>query len=103
MNPNTARLGLDKKGRPFVHCVGCGARCFLPSFTPCLNGIALLTPFVRALVDEMSTNREDYEKHQRTIAALLAQLHTQQAMSVPPTGEPVHASSTVKIPIARPA
>ncbi len=103
MNPNTARLGLDKKGRPFLHCVGCGARCFLPSFSPCLNGIALLTPFVRALVDEMATSRADYERHQGTIAAFLTQLHAQRTMSAPSVGAPAHAPSTVTIPIARPA
>jgi hypothetical protein len=103
MNPNTARLGLDKKGRPFLHCVGCGARCFLPSFSPCLNGIALLTPYVRAIMDEMATSRGDYEKHHGTIAAFLAQLHAQRTMGAPPAGEPSRAVSTVTVPIARPA
>jgi|HubBroStandDraft_1064217.scaffolds.fasta_scaffold556051_2 hypothetical protein len=102
LNPSTARLGLDKKGRPFFHCVGCGARSFLPSFSPCLNGVALLTPWVRAIVDEMTSSREHYEKYQRTIAAFLAQLNAQR-MSVPTATDSPQPPQTITIPIKRPA
>jgi hypothetical protein len=102
LNPSTARLGLDKKGRPFFHCVGCGARSFLPSFSPCLNGVALLTPWVRAIVDEMATNRDDYERYQHTIAAFLAQLNAHR-LSLPTATDSVKPSPTVTMPIRRPA
>jgi hypothetical protein len=99
LNPSTARIGLDKKGRPFVHCVGCGARCFLPSFAPCLNGVALLAPLARAIVDEMSTSREAYERAQQQVALLLAELRAR----VPGMTAPAPTAPSVPLPFARPA
>lgn len=103
LNLNTARLGLDKKGRPFVHCVGCGARSFLPSFSPCLNGVALLTPYARAIIEEMSESREAYDKGERAISTFLAQLRAQRTLE-PISTELARAQTNVAtIPIARPA
>jgi hypothetical protein len=103
MNLNTARLGLDKKGRPFMHCVGCGARSFLPSFSPCLNGVALLTPFARAIIEEMSESREAYDRHEREISTFLAQLRAQRTLEQT-SSEPARAQASVAtIHVARPA
>jgi len=41
LNPSSARLGLDKKQRPYLHCVACGVRAFMPLYE-CLNGLAIL-------------------------------------------------------------
>ena len=105
LNTSTARLGLDKKGRPFFHCVGCGARSFLPSFSPALNGVALLTPFVRAIADEMATSRDAYERYSRTIATFLGELRARRTLgvNVAPVVAGAEASSPIVIPLARPA
>jgi hypothetical protein len=48
LNPLSARLGLDKKQRPYVHCTACGARSFVPLFDPGLNGLAVVPALVEA-------------------------------------------------------
>lgn len=53
LNPRTARLGLDRKGRPYIHCSGCGARSFLPLYD-CLQGLAVIPPLVEAWMKEVS-------------------------------------------------
>jgi hypothetical protein len=105
LNTSTARLGLDKKGRPFFHCVGCGARSFLPSFSPGLNGIALLTPFVRAISEEMATTREGYDRHSRTIASFLGEIRARRTLGAgaQATAGGDAARASVVIPIRRPA
>jgi transcription elongation factor Elf1 len=47
LNTSTARLGLDKKQRPYLHCVACGVRAFMPLYE-CLNGLAILPALVDA-------------------------------------------------------
>ena len=47
LHPSSARLGLDKKSRPYTHCLACGARSFLPLFD-CLNGLAILPTLIAA-------------------------------------------------------
>jgi hypothetical protein len=79
LNPSGARLGLDKKGRPYVHCIACGARSFLPSFSPCLNGIAVLAPLAHAVLEEMGRDREAWERVHGQVATFLAQLRAQIA------------------------
>ncbi len=48
-----ARLGLDKRGRPYLHCVACGSRQFFPQFDPCCRGLAILPPVIRAHVTQL--------------------------------------------------
>ncbi len=104
MNPGSARLGLDKKGRPYVHCVCCGARSFLPSFTPCLNGVAILGPLSLAIHDEMARNRDAWERRHSQIAAYIAGLRAQlnEGRSVNGIGA-VRAPADITVPIAKPA
>ncbi len=47
LNPSSARLGLDKKQRPYLHCVACGVRAFMPLYE-CLNGLAIVPALVEA-------------------------------------------------------
>jgi hypothetical protein len=47
LHPASARLGLDKKQRPYLHCVTCGARSFLPLYD-CLRGPAILPALIEA-------------------------------------------------------
>jgi hypothetical protein len=104
MGPTSARLGLDKKGRPYVHCVCCGARSFLPAFTPCLHGLAILGPLSLAIHDEMARDRDAWERRHRQIttylAALRAQVSTPAVPDARPGGEPL---ATAAMPIAKPA
>lgn len=76
MNDSTSRLALDRRGRPFLHCCACGARAFLPSFTPCLNGVAVLTPYVRAIAQEMARDSQAYSRHEKTIVTFVNDLRT---------------------------
>lgn len=76
MHASAARLGLDKKGRPYLHCVACGGRSFMPSFSPCLNGIAVLTPIARAVVEEIASDRVAWERFHGQVATLLADLRS---------------------------
>ncbi len=68
LNPRTARLGLDKKGRPYLHCAGCGARSFLPLYD-CLMGLAIIPPLVNAWMQEIPE-----ESRRAQFALLLAEL-----------------------------
>lgn len=99
----TARLGRDKKGRPFMHCIACGARAFLPSFSPCLHGVAILGPLARAIVDEAARDRDAWMRMQATIGAYLDGLRAEAAraaeMSSPRTKTNDEA---VVLQIARP-
>jgi len=76
MNDASSRLALDRRGRPFLHCCACGARAFLPSFTPCLNGVAVLTPYVRAIAHEMARDSQAYGRHEKTIVTFVNDLRT---------------------------
>lgn len=69
LNPSSARLGLDKKQRPYVHCTACGARSFVPLFDPGLNGLAIVPALVEAW--RASTNSETWRAQ---LATLLAEL-----------------------------
>jgi hypothetical protein len=40
-------LGLDKKMRPYLHCVACGVRSFMPIYE-CLHGLAIVPALVQA-------------------------------------------------------
>lgn len=105
LNPTGARIGLDKKGRPFMHCIGCGARCFLPNFAPCLNGIAVLTPIAHAILDEIARDKGAWEQFHGQIATLLAQLRAQMNAPVAtPNGSSQPANGTTLVaPIVRSA
>lgn len=48
LNPSSARLGLDKKMRPFLHCTACGTRSFIPLIDPGLNGLAVVPQLIEA-------------------------------------------------------
>jgi|HubBroStandDraft_1064217.scaffolds.fasta_scaffold323005_2 hypothetical protein len=50
---DAARLGLDKRGRPYLHCVACGSRQFFPQFDPCCRGLAILPPLIHAHVAQL--------------------------------------------------
>lgn len=81
LHPSGARLGLDRKGRPYLHCVICGARAFLP-VAECLHGPALLPSLIAAWRAELT---ED-QRRQR-MASYLADLRRRaaQAQAAPPT------------------
>jgi hypothetical protein len=105
LNANGARLGLDKKGRPYVHCIACGARSFLPSFTPCLNGIAILAPLALAVIEQMAKDRSAWERGHGQIATFLAKLRAQLAAPPAPTETANGADvlAPVTLAITRPA
>jgi hypothetical protein len=69
----TARLGLDKRGRPYLHCVACGSRQFFPQFDPCCRGLAILPPIVRACVDQLG-----WPEVQKRTAIQLAEMRRQR-------------------------
>lgn len=69
LNSSSARLGLDKKQRPYIHCTACGARSFVPLFDPGLNGLAIVPALVEAW--RASTKPETWRAQ---LAALLAEL-----------------------------
>jgi hypothetical protein len=104
LNPNSARLGLDKKSRRYMHCFGCGARSFLPSWTS-INGIAILVPIAVAITDEIARDRVAWERHHAQIAVLLARVRAQMngaGSASAETGATVDAPM-LSTPIARPA
>lgn len=47
LNPSSARLGLDRKQRPYLHCLTCGVRAFMPLFES-LRGLAILPVLLEA-------------------------------------------------------
>lgn len=61
---DSARVGIDKRGRPYLHCGRCGARSFLPSRL-CLDGYGLLAP---VLVELMNIVRNNEQMRQRAEA-----------------------------------
>ncbi len=84
-----ARLGLDKKGRPYLHCTGCGARSFLPIYE-CLNGLAILPPLVEAWKETVPD-----EDRRTQLAMYLADLKQRAQRTVP------HPQPTPGTPEAR--
>lgn len=88
LSPGTARLLLDKRGRPYTTCIACGTRMFLPAFTPQLNGIALVEPLARAFVEEMGRDRAAYERAQERTSRFLAEVRARinGADALPPPG-----------------
>lgn len=48
LHPSGARLGLDKKNRPFLHCTVCGTRSFVPLADVGLRGLAIVPTLVEA-------------------------------------------------------
>jgi len=84
LNATAARIGLDKKGRPFFHCIACGVRAFLPSFSPCLNGVAILGPLARATADEMARDPAAWDAANAKVTALITEF---RARARPATGE----------------
>ena len=105
MNPTGARLGLDKKSRPYVHCVCCGARSFLPHYTPCLHGLAILGPLTLAIHEEMARDREAWQRRHGQIVTYLAALRAQinATAAGASAGSPSPGAPEVMLPIARPA
>lgn len=99
-NLTTAKLALDKKGKPFMSCVGCGARSFLPSFRPCLHGAAILTPIVQAIAEEMSQDARMYRRHQETvdsfIGGLQASIRGPSPLPAVETAATIHAATLVR-------
>ena len=53
--PDTARVGIDRRGRPYLVCGRCGARSFLPSRL-CLDGYGLIAPVLVDLMTAMRSN-----------------------------------------------
>jgi hypothetical protein len=102
LNESASRLGLDKRGRPFLHCCACGARAFLPSFSPCLNGLAILTPLARAVAAEMASSQESWTRHRDTIADFLSGLRSQTVGGPAKAAQP-SPNQLVHVPLARPA
>lgn len=105
LNPSSSRLGLDRKTRPYVHCACCGARSFLPSFSPCLHGLPLLGPLALAIHEEMSRDRDAWERRSTQIAAYLAALRAQFIAGGPAkdNGATTETPTGVLMPVARPA
>ena len=105
LNPTSVRLGLDRKGRPYVHCTCCGARSFLPSYSPCLHGLAILGPLAHAIHEEMTRDRAAWERRHGQIATYLAGLRAQLAAApAPPSAQPNGAATpNITLPVARPA
>jgi hypothetical protein len=102
LGPISTRLGLDRKGRPYLHCACCGARSFLPSFSPSLHGIPILGPLALAIHDEMSRDRDAWERRSEQIGAYLLALRAElTATASTPQNE--RAAPTAFIPVARPA
>ena len=103
LNPSSSRLGLDRKTRPYVHCACCGARSFLPSFSPCLHGLPLLGPLALAIHEEMSRDREAWERRSTQIAGYLAALRAQfvAAGAAKENGTTKDAAPGVLMPINR--
>lgn len=104
LNPTSSRLGLDRKGRPFLHCTCCGARAFLPSYSPCLHGVAVLGPLAVAIHEEMARDRAAWERRHAQMATYLAGLRAQLASaSAASTPANVGAQPKISIPVAKPA
>jgi len=101
MNPATSRIALDKRGRPWIHCGACGTRAFLQSFSPALNGVAVLTPYLLVALDEMKT-REGYDLHARRIGAFLDGIHAQRQGLHAPSPSPVVATPGVVLRVSAP-
>ncbi len=57
LHPSSSRLGLDKKQRPYLHCLTCGARAFLPVYE-CLHGHAILPALIEAWRETMTEDRQ---------------------------------------------
>jgi hypothetical protein len=53
--PDVARLGVDKRGRPYLVCGRCGARSFLPSRL-CLDGYGLIAPVLVEVMQMVRSN-----------------------------------------------
>lgn len=103
LSPGTARLLLDKRGRPYTTCIACGTRMFLPAFSPQLNGIALLEPLARALVEEMGRDREAYQRNHQQVARFIVGVRAKinGADALPPPGASAEAPPGVILPAAR--
>jgi len=97
LSHGTARLLLDKRGRPYSTCIACGTRMFLPSFTPQLNGIALLEPEARALVERMARSPEEYTKAQERVGRFLAEVRARinGGDALPPPGASADAPRVI--------
>lgn len=80
LNPSSARLGLDKKQRPYLHCVGCGARSFLPLYE-CLNGQAILPALVEAW---RKTTTEETRRAQLAVYLNELRMRARVAAQAPP-------------------
>jgi transcription elongation factor Elf1 len=52
---DSARIGIDRRGRPYLVCGRCGARTFMPS-RMCLDGYGLLAPVLLDLMTAMRSN-----------------------------------------------
>ena len=103
LNPTTSCIKLTVHKRPWLHCVACGSRSFVQSFTPGLNGIALLTPFVHVILEQMQT-REGQEVHSRRIAAFLDGIKAQVrgGEGLAPGASPAVAAPGLVLPVSAP-
>lgn len=68
LNDQTAELRVDKKGRPYLSCMACGTRCFMPH-PSAMAGVRWLAPMVARLVGgktrhEVDAMINDYESTQ---------------------------------------
>lgn len=94
LHPSSARLGLDKKSRPYTHCLTCGARSFLPLYD-CLRGLAILPTLIEAWRETT-----DEETRRDRLAAYLSDLRVRArvgAAAPPVTADSALAAALEKI------
>lgn len=61
--PEGARIRIDKRGKPYLHCECCGTYAFLRTPSS-IYGLAVVAPVVEQLVARMQSN-PDYQLQQR--------------------------------------
>ena len=94
LNPSSARLGLDKKQRPYLHCVTCGVRAFMPLYE-CLNGLAILPALLDAWRETMT---EERQRAQLAIYLNDLRIRARGAASAPPaTADAALAAAVEKV------
>jgi hypothetical protein len=99
LSPGTARLLLDKQGRPYLTCIGCGTRMFMPGFMPQLNGVALLEPLGRALVEDMARDRTVYDVNQQRVSRFISEIRAKMhGDALPPPGAAATTPGGVILP-----
>jgi hypothetical protein len=61
LTPDSARLRVDKKGRPFSTCGMCGTRAFIPT-SQGLRGLRLIAPGLVEIYQRMLTQWSSEDK-----------------------------------------